>query len=145
MNIAALLSQKGLIKMIDCSKTENYFAEKLRMTKRTRKGVCKIDCSVCPLCSENNGTSGLVSCTTLEMLHTEKAIEIVQRWSDAHPQKTFLTEFLEKYPNAPLGDDGTPEIICPHHLGLKDIEDCEIDPNCIECWNQPIEDGEEDE
>ncbi|RGI72001.1 hypothetical protein DXD93_03455 [Ruminococcus bromii] len=131
--------------MIDCSKTENYFAEKLRMTKRTRKGLCKIDCSVCPLCSENNGTSGLVSCTTLEMLNPEKAIEIVQKWSDAHPrsdahpQKTFLTEFLKNYPNAPLDDDGAPKGVCPHTLGLTDIDDC--DDNCVKCWNQPIEDG----
>lgn len=112
-----LLPQKGMIKMIDCSKTENYFAEKLRMTKRTRKGLCKIDCSVCPLCSENNGTSGLVSCTTLEMLNPEKAIEIVQRWSDEHPQKTYLSELLKNHPNILLNDDGTPTF-CPYRLQM---------------------------
>lgn len=101
--------------MIDCSKTENYLAEKRRMTKRTRKGLCKIDCFVCPLCSENNGTSGLVSCTTFEMLNPEKAIEIVQKWSDEHPQKTYLTELLEKYPNAEL-DHGVPKV-CLKKLG----------------------------
>lgn len=101
--------------MIDCAKAENYFVGKLRMTKRTRKGLCKIDCSVCPLCSENNGTSGLVSCTTFEMLYPEKAIAIVQKWSDAHPQKTFLTEFLKNYPNAEL-DHGVPKV-CLKKLG----------------------------
>lgn len=123
--------------MIDCTKTENYFAEKLRMTKRTRKGLCKIDCSVCSLCSENNGTSGLVSCTTLEMLNPEKAIEIVQKWSNEHPQKTFLTEFLKNYPRAVVNGDGIPNSICPYDLGLMDKHDCR--KTCIECWNQPIE------
>ena len=80
--------------MIDCSKTENYFAEKQRMTKKHKK--------------------------------------------------TYLTELLEKYPNALIGDDGTPEGLCPHYLGLKDnIDACKKGYNCAECWNQPIEDGEE--
>lgn len=130
--------------MIDCTKTTNYLAEKRRMTKKDKLGRCKLHCGECLLNNKNNGTSENLLCGAFEAVYPEKAIEIVQRWSDAHPQKTFLTEFLEKYPNAPLGDDGTPEIICPHHLGLKDIEDCEIDPNCIECWNQSDEmDGEE--
>lgn len=128
--------------MIDCSKTENYFIEKLRMTKRTREEGCKIKCSECPLSSQNNGTSDeFMSCITFEMLYPEKAIEIVQKWSDAHPQKTFLTEFLKNYPNAPLDDDGAPKGVCPHRLGLTDIDNCY--DNCIKCWNQPIEDGEE--
>lgn len=130
--------------MIDCSKTENYFAEKRRMTKRTEGGICKLKCSNCPLCSKNNGTSEDMSCTTFEMHHPEKAIEVVQKWSDEHPQKTFLTEFLKNYPNTPLGDDGTPHF-CPSRLGLMSIDDCRKDHNCVECWNQPIpiEDGKE--
>lgn len=133
-----LLPQKGMVKMIDCSKTENYFAEKRRMTKRAKNGLCKLGCSNCPLCSINNNKGQ--SCTAFEMLYPEKVIEIVQKWSDAHPQKTFLTEFLKNYPNAPLDDDGAPKGVCPHTLGLTDIDDC--DDNCIKCWNQPIEDDE---
>ncbi|RGS76981.1 hypothetical protein DWX71_07585 [Ruminococcus bromii] len=129
--------------MIDCSKTENYFAEKQRMTKRAVNGLCKLGCSNCPLCSANNNKG--LSCTGFEMLYPEKAIEIVQKWSDEHPQRTYLSELLKIFPNTPLGDDGTPEIICPQYLGLKDIEDCGIDPNCIECWNQPIPIEEDEE
>ena len=120
-----LLPQKRMIKMIDCSKTENYFAEKLRMTKRTRRQGCKIKCSECPLSSQNNGTSDSMSCITFEMYHPEKAIAIVQKWSDEHPQKTYLSEFLKNYPNAPLDDDGTPKGVCPRALGLMDIDDCD--------------------
>ncbi len=128
--------------MTDCSNTEEYFAEKRRMTKRTRKGLCKIDCSVCPLCSENNGTSGLVSCTAFEMLYPKKAIEIVQKWSDEHPQRTYLTEFLEHYPNAELDENGIPKI-CLWKLGLPAIEErnC-IEGDCIKCWNEIIKGGE---
>lgn len=127
--------------MIDCSKTENYLIEKLRMTKRAKSGICKIKCSDCPLCSKNNGISEFISCISFEMYHPEKAIEIVQRWSDEHPQRTYLSEFLEHYPNVQLYDTGLPKGVCPYNLGLTDIDDC--DNNCVKCWNQPIEDGEE--
>lgn len=125
--------------MIDCSKTENYFNEKLRMTKRTKNGLCKIKCSNCPLCSNNNGEG--LSCLTFEMHYPEKAIEVVQKWSDEHPQKTFVTEFLKNYPRAVVNGDGIPNSVCPYDLGLMNKRDCR--KTCIECWNQPIEDGEE--
>jgi hypothetical protein len=127
--------------MIDCSKTENYLIEKLRMTKRAKSEICKIKCSDCPLCSKNNGISEYISCISFEMYHPEKAIEIVQRWSDAHPQRTYLSQFLEHYPNVQLYDTGLPKGVCPYNLGLTDIDDC--DNNCVKCWNQTVEDGEE--
>lgn len=122
--------------MIDCSKTENYLIEKLRMTKRAKSGICKIKCSDCPLCSKNNGISEYISCISFEMYHPEKAIEIVQRWSDEHPQRTYLSELLEHYPNVQLYDTELPKGVCPYNLGLTDIDDC--DNNCAKCWNQPI-------
>lgn len=82
-----------------------------------------------------------MSCSDFETFYPEKAIEVVQRWSDEHPQKTFLTEFLKNYPNAPLVDDGTHKGVCLRALGLMDIDNC--DDNCVKCWNQPIKDGEE--
>ena len=129
--------------MIDCTKTTNYFTEKLRMTKRTKNGLCKIKCSNCPLCSNNNGEG--LSCPIFEMYYPERAVKAVQRWSDEHPPKTYLTELLDKYPNVLLNDDGTPEGICPHQLGLKSsIVDCKksYDCDCVKCWSQIIEDGE---
>lgn len=132
--------------MIDCSKTENYFAEKRRLTKRRKiygnAYMCKIDCANCPLNSSNNGTNGMTSCSDFETFYPEKAIEIVQKWSDEHPQKTFLTEFLKNYPNALLKDDGTPEI-CLSSLGLTNYNGCRNGITCSECWNQPIEEDEE--
>ena len=129
--------------MIDCTKTTNYFTEKLRMTKRTKNGLCENKCRNCPLCSNNNGEG--LPCPDFEMYYPERAVKAVQRWSDEHPPKTYLTELLDKYPNVLLNDDGTPEGICPHQLGLKSsIVDCKksYDCDCVKCWSQIIEDGE---
>lgn len=120
--------------MIDCSRTENYFAEKQRMTKRRKDGICELRCRDCPLCSENNGTSESLSCTSFEMHYPEKAVAIIQKWSDEHPPKTYLSEFLKNYPNAPLNDDGIPKVICIQELGVTMTEECNND--CVKCWNQ---------
>lgn len=122
--------------MIDCNITANYFNEKRRMTKR-----CELSCSNCPLNKDK-----ILSCIAFQMLYPEKAIAIVQKWSDEHPRKTYLSEFLKNYPNTLLNDDGTPKRICPYELGLISKNNCRINRinhNCIECWNQPIKDGEE--
>lgn len=142
--------------MIDCTKTTNYFNEKLKMTKRTKNGLCEIKCGNCPLCSNNNGEG--LSCPDFEMYYPEKAVKAVQRWSDEHPQRTYLSEFLKNYPKAQLRtvllysqleaveagiiSPEIPKCICPYHLGLMSSDDCRKDHNCVECWNQPIEDGE---
>lgn len=125
--------------MIDCTKTKNYFAEKQRMVKLQTGEVCEISCEECPLSSMNNG-EGIV-CSDFETCYPEKAIAIIQKWSDKHPQKTYLTELLEKYPKALLSDDGTPNF-CPSRLGLMSIDDCRKDHNCVKCWNQPIEESD---
>lgn len=123
--------------MIDCSKTENYMHEKARMTKSVVNGVCHIRCTDCPLSRFNNNEK--IACSELELFHSETAVQIVQRWSDEHPPKTFLTEFLKHYPNAPLDDDGTPHKLCPWHLGLISVNSCHN--NCVRCWNQPVEES----
>lgn len=88
--------------------------------------------------SDNNGEG--LSCLIFELYFIKKAIEAIQKWSDEHPQRTYLSEFLEHYPNAELDCKETPKQICPHELGLKDIDDCHN--NCVKCWNQTVEDGE---
>ena len=118
------------------------------MTKSSDVGVCRISCNHCPLSRFNNDEEML--CTELELTHPEKAIEIVQRWSDENPQRTYLSVFLEHYPNVQLHVTGIltgiPRDICPYQLGLMSIDDCpKKDRNCVKCWNQPMpaEGGEE--
>lgn len=132
--------------MIDCTKTENYFTEKLRMTKKHKLNggayICELNCTDCPLNSSNNGSSDMMSCSDFETIYPQKAIAIVQKWSDEHPPKTYLSELLKHYPNISLDDNGTPNF-CPYRLGLMSIDDCRKDRNCVQCWNQTVEDGEE--
>lgn len=117
------------------------------MTKRRKDGGCELNCVDCPLGGSNNSIG--VQCSVLETNYPEKAIAIVQKWSDEHPQKTYLSEFLKNYPDAPLNDDGIPKGICQYDLGLNlgliSIEGCREDRNCIKCWNQPVENGEEND
>ena len=98
-------------------------------------------CAKCPL-SAGNSNKG-ICCTDFEVLYSKKAIAIVQKWSNAHPQKTYLSELLKIFPNIPLSDDGTPKSLCPFELGVTMTEKCNNE--CVECWNRiiPIEDGEE--
>lgn len=128
-------------KMIDCTKTENYFAEKQRMTKQQKNGICKLDCTDCLLSIENNNNTGIL-CPYFEIRYPEKAIALIQKWSDEHSQKTYLSEFLKKYPNALLNDAVLPKDVCLYNLGLTD---CRNDCNCVDCWNQPIKNNEKGE
>lgn len=129
--------------MIDCSKTKNYLTEKLRLTKKHKPNddtyTCEIACDDCPLSCSNNGMN--IPCTNFEKSYPDKAIAIIQNWSDEHPPKTYLSEFLKNYPNALLRDDGTPNF-CPYRLGLMSKYVCRKDGNCVKCWNQPIEESE---
>ena len=105
------------------------------MGKVDKNGHRTIDCKTCVLYRDDNW-----KCYEYEYFDTRKAVEIVQIWSDMHhPAKTYLEDLLKKYPNAELGKDGTP-VMCPSHLGLKNIKDKnECECNCIVCWNQAIE------
>lgn len=129
--------------MIDCNIIKNYFAEKAKMTKLTNTGFCEIRCQNCPLSRFNNGEEQF--CSKFELKHPERAISIVQQWSNTYQQKTYLTELLKTFPNTQLNTNGTPKEMCPHELGLNEIEDCgKTDNACVKCWSQPlpIEDGE---
>ena len=130
--------------MIDCSKAENYFAEKLRLTGKQKLSdstyICEITCGDCPLSRLNNGMN--IQCSNLEKSYPSKAVAIMQKWSDEHPPKTYLSEFLKNYPNVMLNSDGLPADVCLYRLGLINADECAENHSCIECWNQPIVDNE---
>lgn len=80
------------------------------------------------------------NCGTCAQLTFENAVfstGYIEEWSTAHPQKTRLQDFLEKYPKALLDERGYPIEICPYHLGYEH-EECNGE-NCEKCWNEPIE------
>lgn len=125
--------------MIDCSKTENYLNEKARMTDNCLRYTA---CVKCRLGYSGNGKT--LNCIDFESKYPDKAIEIVQKWSNEHPKKTILDKLLEVFPNARLYETGTPFGICPRDLGYEDYsERCDSDSiTCKECWNQEYKEGD---
>lgn len=115
------------------------FIEAMKIKKR----MCEDDigdCIDCPLSDCNNATKE--TCDNFMMLYPEGAEEILTKWAEEHPQKTILQDFLEKYPNAKMDEDGTPEGPCPYHLGYDDDDDCIYEDTytcCKKCWNRPLE------
>lgn len=67
----------------DCSKTLDYMHEKNRMCDTHSE----IGCDCCEL--GNNGCCNLIEKTTQEH------IDIVQKWSDEHPELTRIEKFKE--------------------------------------------------
>lgn len=112
-----------------------YLKEKWRMIENLESGSvkgCTISkCAICPLSIDNNKTLKL--CPEFERTEPETAVEIVEKWSKEHPQKTILQDFLERYPNATLSSKGVP-IYCALHLGY--LDKCEA--ICSDCWNRPL-------
>lgn len=121
------------VSKIDCSKTENFFKVKERMTKG-----CTISCCTC-LLDNALGEERSVPCSYAELHYPEKVVEIVQKWSDEHPQKTRLDDFMEKYPKALLRKDGTPVEVCCENLGYTKVCIYNYCDGCSECWNAPLE------
>lgn len=93
------------------------------------------NCSDCKLCKGNNKYGQ--DCALFVEQYPEEAVEIIEAWAEEHPERTYLMDFLEKYPNAPKYDE-IPRS-CTMELGY--VKGC---PNsdgskCKECWNTPME------
>lgn len=85
---------------------------------------------------------GSPNCIIAAMGKEERAklIRDVEQWSKEHPLRTRLQDFLEKYPNAPHSDNGTP-VICCANLGY-DENWVLCNSDCVACWNKPVEEDE---
>lgn len=95
--------------------------------------MCKAsDCDTCPLSSDNNGTG--MACHIFIKAYPEQAVKIIEAWVKEHLPKTYLQDFLEKYPNAPMENDNVP-CACRTHLYPGEAN-CGF---CDECWAEPME------
>lgn len=116
---------------IDCSNILNFKTEHMRMCESYTS------CYDCPF--ENKFTFCSPSDLGLGDI-TQEVIDLVQKWSDEHQQKTILEDVLEKLPNIPREKDGTPDDLCPDYLGYeKSDEFCGKENGCQICWNRVIE------
>lgn len=115
---------------IDCSKTENYLREKARMTKN-----CDDCLEKCPFSCANNGEE--IGCEEFQYKFPKTAVEIVQKWSDEHQQKTYKEDFFEKFPNAPKYESGYPyPMVNPKYI-YGDI--FENTAGITDCWDKIME------
>lgn len=97
---------------------------------RSVSGKCS-DCPMGKLKSER-----ALYCRQYVDRHPTEAVAVVEKWSKENPKRTRLTDFLEKYPNAPMTGDKLP-VICARNLGMSVEAPCF--GRCAECWNTPLE------
>ena len=94
-------------------------------------------CDDCPLYSGR-----CMEITDLKHIETNdihRIVNTVDEWSKGHPVKTRLMDFLEKYPNAQINEDGVP-FACAESLGYLKSKNCDSYDSCEKCWNTLLED-----
>ena len=107
------------------------------------------DCTGCPVKSIR--AEKQLSCYGFQHRFPIQVVNIVEKWSKEHPQKTRLDDFKEKFPNFIQNEIGYPQML-PKSLGYCGAQDClECDyfieqvrdiknsPDC-RCWDLPVED-----
>ena len=121
---------------MDCSKTINFFSELRRLCSLRRTCGAIAHDEQCPL----HGFCELA----YSKIYAEdaiKAVENLQKWSDEHPKKTYIQDFLEKFPKAQIDSDGSP-FACRKKLygGVRPNDKrCDRRETCKNCWNKPME------
>lgn len=126
--------------MADCSKTKVFFEELDRMCETVNKYSEVEDCV---FYKPHYGC-----CGHMDWLPdgVEKAITVLQKWSDEHPKKTRQSELLKMYPNFGRWRDERGELyidFCPKSFDstLK----CRKDDSgrCLACmkeyWSEEVE------
>ena len=118
---------------IDCSLAVNYEPEKNRMCENYKW------CDGCPIQSAKRESNSDTTCPEWRLGNLQKAVEIVQAWSDEHPREKVVTmqdKFLEHYPNSPLSYQD--EILTVNPCSMEKQICCP--GNCFECrkkyWSQ---------
>ena len=122
---------------MDCNKTIDFFAEAKRLCDS--RADCEADVANKEQCPMFGVCEDALTKICAEDVKT--AIEIVQKWSDEHPVKTYAQDFFEKFPKAQSGSDGTPFVCRKTIYGEVPPKDerCDRRGACKNCWNEPME------
>ena len=98
-------------------------------------------CEGCPL--DNPNCTG---CSDYEETYPEEVIQKVEKWAKENPEETILSDFLRKYPNAELTNEGYPWFCC-EHLFKRDHSNSLCGPvqSCKKCWNRPLSEIQHDD
>lgn len=121
---------------MDCNKTTNFLAELKRLCDsrdgRVADAAYKERCPMFGFCED--------VLTRICAEDVKTAIEIVQKWSDEHPKKTYAQDFFEKFPKAP-NYAGVNPVVCRKKI-YGEHENCDCTGVCYRCWNEPMNDEE---
>lgn len=123
---------------IDCSVTVDFLREWRRMCESYDDDECFEACPMNGIANDKHR-----SCTDMAQKNPERAIKIVQKWSDEHPVMTRLDDLLKKYPKAQLDKITGCPTIRPAKLGYCD--GCFSCSNTAQthhsCWHEPLVGG----
>ena len=105
-------------------------------TTKDLKRMCDSyeECSDCPLGDQGCGdsVSGLPN----------NVNEIVDKWVEEHPVKTYAMDFFEKFPNARRNEEGTPAtLVCRKELYSDELPCIWYCGGCTKCWNREMKEN----
>lgn len=102
-------------------------------------------CTDCPLTYRNNGKN--ITCTNFIFKHPAESEVILIKWDDENPVKTMMSDFFEKFPNAPKRKHAEP-YGCPHFCGyvLASHKNCKYaNGDCLKCWSRPLQEVQQND
>lgn len=110
-----------------------------RMCDSYYHDVCSKECPLRYLVDRCNV---VINCADFMRLYPKEADRIITEWCKEHPQKTYLQDLLERFPDAAT-DDGVPAACRADLYGtcicrLVGKGDYTVD--CRKCWNEVMQD-----
>lgn len=110
-------------------------------TIKDLKRMCKnMKCKDCPL----SGSGDVTDCRVMQppATYPDDVDEIVDKWVETHPVKTYMQDFFEKFPNAGRNEKNIPATkgatICRKSLYVDTLPCIFACDGCSNCWNQEM-------
>lgn len=107
-----------------------------------RNRMCKSFSPDCEGCRIDEAKPVVSECVSWMIDNAEKAVQIVEQWSQEHPRKTRQDVFLEQWPNCMMGDDGIVGM-CPRNIDKMYVCNLSRFGGCQDCrrnfWMQEVE------
>ena len=110
-----------------------------RMCK-AHDGMCAL--KECPISYHYHVNGNCVLCGVFLRTQTAEAEAIIDKWCAEHPQKTYMQDFLEKFPNADMSRGDNIPMVCRAHVygGVCPIYNDNV--SCSGCWNEVMPEEE---
>ena len=121
---------------MDCGIMKNFVVQRKRMCAKHTYPSGKQECKKCPLGKLHGRNCSTRECAFANIEQYEKALAIVQKWSDNNLVETRKSKFLKLFPKASLEDSGIPTVCAGDVFGFRCEYKGEPDVNCKFCWSQ---------